>query len=64
MGAEDDHWLGERGQVHMGVTTNFFTLLGSAYGLVRKKVGDHEALQYRLWDRGRSRRDEWQMDAQ
>ena len=29
-----------------------------------KKVGDREALRYRLWDRGRSQRYGWQMDAQ
>ena len=43
MGAKDDHWLcigaHEHGQVHKGVTTNFFTLLGSAYDLGKKDGG-------------------------
>ena len=43
MGAKDDQWLcvgaHEHGQIHMGVTTDFFTLLGSTYGLGKKEGG-------------------------
>ena len=29
---------------------------------VQKRIGDHEALRYRRWDRGRSRRQGWQTE--
>ena len=43
MGAEDDQWHGViahgGGQVQMGVTTKFFTILGSAYAIDKKDGG-------------------------